>query len=183
MHLSQIKKPVNITAMKITKDCMVTLEYTLKNDEQEILDSSEAMGPLDYIHGYHFLIPGMEKTLQDREAGDSFHVVIPPKDAYGEVNDEMVFDAPRSQFPPDVELQVGMEFEANNHHVVIKAVNEDTITLDANHPLAGETLHFDVTVKSVRIATEEEIAEALAPLSGGCDCGHDSCGSGCSGCC
>ncbi len=166
--------------MKITKDCKVTLEYTLKDDDQNILDSSENMGPLDYIHGYNFLIPGMEKALEGHEEGDSFHTDVEPKDGYGEINDEMMFDAPRSQFPADVELQVGMEFDANHHRVVIKAINEESVTLDANHPLAGKTLHFDIEVKSVQLASPEEITAALAPLAGGCSSG--ACG-GCSGCC
>ncbi len=177
--LSEREKTASINLMKITKDCMVTLEYTLKDDEGTVLDSSENTEPLDYIHGYNFLIPGMEKALEGHEEGDSFHVDIEAKDGYGEINDEMMFDAPRTDFPADVELKVGMEFEANHHRVVIKAVNEDTVTLDANHPLAGKTLHFDIEVKAVRIASQDEILAVLAPLGGCCDTG--SCG-GCSGC-
>lgn len=165
---------------------MVTLEYTLKDESHNILDSSEQMGPLDYIHGYNFLIPGLERDLEGREEGESFSLTVPAKDAYGEISEEAIFEANRSQFPDDVELEVGMEFDANNHPVVIKEINGDVITMDANHPLAGKTLYFDVKITGVRAATEDEIAEALEPVSG-CGCGHehghegDSC-CGCSGC-
>ncbi|MGP1595154.1 MAG: FKBP-type peptidyl-prolyl cis-trans isomerase [Treponema sp.] len=175
--------------MKITKDCLVTLEYTLKDEAQEILDSSEKLGPLDYLHGYNFLISGLERTLEGKEEGEAFSLTVAPEDGYGLINEDMVFEVNRSQFPPEVTLEVGMEFDADNHPVRITAIEGDTITVDANHPLAGETLYFDVKIVSVRTATEEEIAAALEPLTEcSCGCGHDhhehghdSCG-GCSGC-
>lgn len=176
--------------MKISKDCMVTLEYTLKDELQNVLDSSEQMGPLDYIHGYNFLIPGLERDLEGREEGERFSLTVPPQDAYGEISENAIFEANRSQFPDDIELEVGMEFDANNHPVVIKAIDGDIITMDANHPLAGKTLHFDVKITGVRTASKDEIEEALQAISGcGCGCGHDhehgddsdSC-CGCSGC-
>jgi len=86
--------------MKITDDCLVTLEYTLKDDNQEILDSSEQMGPLDYVHGYRQLIPGLEKALQGREAGESFSLTVTPQQAYGEIDPRAVFEVSRAQFPP-----------------------------------------------------------------------------------
>lgn len=172
--------------MKITKDCLVTLEYTLKDESQEILDSSEKLGPLDYIHGYNFLIPGLERTLEGKEEGEAFSLTVLPEDGYGTINDDMMFEVNRSQFPPEVELEVGMEFDADHHPVRIKEINGDTVVVDANHPLAGETLYFDVKITGVRPATEEEIAAALEPISEcSCGCGHDhehdSCG-GCSSC-
>ena len=154
--------------MKITDDCLVTLEYTLKDDNQEILDSSEQMGPLDYVHGYRQLIPGLEKALQGREAGESFSLTVTPQQAYGEIDPRAVFEVSRAQFPPDTQLEVGMEFETSGHHVVITGIDGDIITLDANHPLAGKTLHFDIKITGVRQS-----------FSGGC---RSSCGTGEGGC-
>ena len=166
---------------------MVTLEYTLKDETQAVLDSSEKMGPLDYIHGYHFLIPGLERALTNREQGESFSLTVPPKDAYGEILEDAVFKVPRSQFPADIDLQVGMAFEAQHHPVVIQAIDDDGVLLNANHPLAGKTLYFDIKIVEVRTATEDEIAAALQPpesCSCGGSCNHDEQddGSHCCGC-
>ena len=179
------KKIGIIFNMKIADDCLVTLEYTLKDDNQEILDSSEQMGPLDYVHGYRQLIPGLEKALQGREAGESFSLTVAPQQAYGEIDPRAVFEVSRAQFPPDTQLEVGMEFETSGHHVVITAIDGDIITLDANHPLAGKTLHFDIKIAGVRDATPEELEEVQQSFAGGCgsSCGtgEGGCG-GCSGC-
>ena len=183
--LPQSKKTGIIVSMKITDDCLVTLEYTLKDDNQEILDSSEQMGPLDYVHGYRQLIPGLEKALQGREAGESFSLTVTPQQAYGEIDPRAVFEVSRAQFPPDTQLEVGMEFETSGHHVVITGIDGDIITLDANHPLAGKTLHFDIKIAGVRDATPEELEEVQQSFAGGCgsSCGtgEGGCG-GCSGC-
>ena len=171
--------------MKIADDCLVTLEYTLKDDDQKVLDSSEQMGPLDYVHGYRQLIPGLEKALAGREAGESFSLTVAPQQAYGEIDPRAVFEVSRAQFPPDTQLEVGMEFETSGHHVVITDIDGDIITLDANHPLAGKTLYFDIKVAGVRDATPEELEEVQASFAGGCgsSCGtgEGGCG-GCSGC-
>lgn len=169
-----------MTAMKIADDCFVTLEYTLKDDNQKVLDSSQQMGPLDYIHGYRQLIPGLEKALEGREAGESFSLTVAPKNAYGEIDPRAVFEVNRSQFPPDTVLEIGMEFETSGHHVVITGIDGDIIRLDANHPLAGKTLHFDIKVIGVRDATPEELDEVQMSFVGGC--GSESGCGGCSGC-
>ena len=183
--LPERKKIGIIVSMKIADDCLVTLEYTLKDDNQEILDSSEQMGPLDYVHGYRQLIPGLEKALQGREEGESFSLTIAPQQAYGEIDPRAVFEVSRAQFPPDTQLEVGMEFETSGHHVVITGIDGDIITLDANHPLAGKTLHFDIKIAGVRDATPEELEEVQQSFAGGCgsSCGtgEGGCG-GCSGC-
>ena len=164
--------------MKIADDCLVTLEYTLKDDDQKVLDSSEQMGPLDYVHGYRQLIPGLEKALQGRETGESFSLTVAPQQAYGEIDPRAVFEVSRAQFPPDTQLEVGMEF-------VITGIDGDIITLDANHPLAGKTLHFDIKVTGVRDATPEELEEVqqsfVAGCGSSCGTGEGGCG-GCSGC-
>ena len=174
-----------IVSMKITDDCLGTLEYTLKDDDQKVLDSSEQMGPLDYVHGYRQLIPGLEKALAGREAGESFSLTVAPQQAYGEIDPRAVFEVGRAQFPPDTQLEVGMEFETSGHHVVITGIDGDIITLDANHPLAGKTLHFDIKVSGVRDATPEELEEVqqsfVAGCGSSCGTGEGGCG-GCSGC-
>lgn len=169
--------------MIIEKDKMVSIEYTLKNSEDEIIDSSAGGAPLDYLHGNGMLITGLEKELEGKKPDDEFSVVIEPSDAYGERNEELVFEVDRNQFEEGVTIEEGMQFEAaapeGSRIVTVVKVADDKITIDANHPLAGERLFFDVKVVSVRNATDEE-------LNGGCGCGGscgDGCGSaGCGGC-
>ncbi|CEM63077.1 peptidylprolyl isomerase [Treponema phagedenis] len=173
--------------MKITKDCVVNIEYTLKDEAGEILDSSAVMGPLEYVQGYGMLIPGLEKVMEGKEPGDSFDITVPPAEAYGEIAEGLKLEVDRSQFPPDVEIEVGMQFDAGSGHesrlVTVTDIDGDKIFIDANHPLAGETLHFDIEVLSVREASEEDLASIL--YGGGCDCGdHDhDCSTGCGSCC
>ncbi|MGP1439805.1 MAG: FKBP-type peptidyl-prolyl cis-trans isomerase [Treponema sp.] len=174
--------------MQITKNSLVTLEYTLKDENGEILDSSVEMGPLEYIHGFGMIVPGLETALTGKNVGEELSVTVAPKDAYGEFDENLIFKVERKQFPADVKVEVGMEFETDGPHgraVRVIEVGDDLVTIDANHPLAGETLHFDIKVVSSRMATDEEIAE-LFSHSCGCGCGdsdEDSCGcSGCSGC-
>ena len=175
--------------MKINKNSYVGIEYTLKNAKGEVLDSSEDMGSLEYVQGYGMIVPGLEKAMMGRDVGDAFSVTIEPAEAYGERNDSLVFKVDRKQFPPDVKIEVGMEFETDGHHggsVRVIKIENDEITIDANHPLAGEVLNFDIKIVSNREATEEEIAAFFAH-SCSCGCGDDedtsACGcSGCSGC-
>lgn len=168
--------------MTISKDSVVSIEYTLTDDENEVLDSSEGTGPLEYLHGHNNLIPGLEKHLEGKGAGDAFKVSVAPADAYGEYQDELLVEVARNQFPDDVEIVEGMQFEAGSPEgsrvVTVTEVNGDKIKVDANHPLAGETLHFDVKVVSVRESTEEERQNGL-DQGCGCGCGGDSCGDDC----
>ena len=147
--------------MQVQNDHVVSIDYTLKNDAGEVMDSSEQTGPLAYLHGQQNIIPGLEKALDDKSVGDSFTVSIEPAEAYGERNEEMIQTVPRSMFQGVDEIEPGMRFQAQTEGgvtvVTIKDVNGDEITLDGNHELAGETLHFDVEVKDVRPASEEEI--------------------------
>ncbi len=174
--------------MKIERDTTVNVEYTLKNKNGDILDSSQAMGPLEYIHGYGMIIPGLERALEGKEEGESFKKEVPPSEAYGEVVDDLIMETNRSQFPEGLELKTGMEFEAGNGQTtrvaVIKKIDGDNITVDMNHPLAGETLYFDVKVISVKKTSEEELQALVQSMSHSCGCGDTgSCGcGGCSGC-
>lgn len=161
--------------MLIGKDKVVSIDYTLKNAMDEIIDSSSGGAPLDYVHGRGMLITGLERELEGHRAGDELSVAVEPADAYGGRRDELVFDIDRERFEDGVAIEEGMRFEADapggSRVVTVVKVAGDKITIDANHPLAGEKLFFDVRVVDVRDATEEE-------LSSGCGCGG-SCGDGC----
>lgn len=169
--------------MTITKDSVVNIEYTLTDDDNEVLDASAEMGPLEYLHGNGNLIPGLEKELEGKKAGDAFKATVKPEDAYGVYHKELVVEVERNQFPDDVAIEVGMQFEAGGPNgsqvVTVTDVSDAKVTVDANHPLAGETLHFDVKVVSVREPTDEEKANGLKSACG-CGCGHDDgCGDDC----
>jgi FKBP-type peptidyl-prolyl cis-trans isomerase SlyD len=156
--------------MKIANDCVVSFDYTLTNDRGEVLDSSGAGEPLRYLHGAGNIIAGLERELTDKTTGDAFNVSIQPVDAYGEVREDLIQEVPLSAFPVD-EVNPGMRFEAGTQNgpvsVVVTAVTEQTATVDGNHPLAGEVLHFDVRIVDVRPASEEELAHGHVHGDGG----------------
>jgi len=172
--------------MVIEKDTLVAIHYTLKDKDGEILDSSQGSDPLEYVHGYGNLIPGLEKELNGKKAGDNLSISIEPAEAYGEYSDELVVTIPRSNFETDAHIEVGMQFETGSGSmsriVRVTQIDGDDITIDANHELAGKTLFFDVTVDTVRKAAPEEISEA-GQGSCGCGCSGGGCSSGgCGGC-
>ena len=147
--------------MQVAIHRVVSIDYELKDDTGEILDSSEEGSPLEYLHGVGGLIPGLEKALEGRSVGDQFQIVVPPSEGYGEHNDKMVQRVSRKDFGDTEELELGMRFRVQTNVgqriVTIVDIDGDDVTLDANHELAGETLHFDITVKHVREATAQEI--------------------------
>ena len=145
--------------MAIANDTVVLIHYTLKNDAGEVLDSSDGREPLGFIYGKGAIIKGLESALSDKKEGDSFSVSIPPEEAYGRRQDDMVQDVPLTQFEDKDAVKVGVQFQLPEQGLIaeVKAVTEETATLDMNHPLADETLHFDVTVESTREATKEEL--------------------------
>lgn len=145
--------------MNISAHKAVYLNYTLRNDNGEILDASEGQ-PLAYIHGLGFLIPGLERHLEGRTTGDKFNAVISPDEGYGAFQDELVLKAPLANFQGE-NLQVGMEVELDLGEeqaiALVTAIEGNDVTLDLNHPLAGETLYFEVEIMQVREASEEEL--------------------------
>jgi len=147
--------------MQITKNAVALIEYELTNDEGEVIDTSKEGGPIAYLHGVGNLVPGLEAELEGKGSGAKFKVRISPEDGYGERSDEMVQDVPRTQFPPDADIKPGMQFQAQgpggDRIVTIVEVEAETVKLDANHPLAGMHLCFEVDVKEVREATAEEL--------------------------
>jgi FKBP-type peptidyl-prolyl cis-trans isomerase SlyD len=175
--------------MKISKDHAVLFDYEVRNSRAEVLDSSAQGGaPMAYVHGYASIIPGLEKALEGKTAGETLDVVVPPVEAYGIRDERRMGQVDRSIFPAGAEIKPGMRFRATSQHgtdnVVVVAVEGDTITVDANHPLAGETLTFNVTVRDVRPATPEEIAHghvhhADSHADEGCCGGSGGGGCGC----
>ncbi|HHM02475.1 MAG TPA: peptidylprolyl isomerase [Caldithrix abyssi] len=157
--------------MKIAEKSVVGIDYTLKNDNGEVLDSSQGREPLYYLQGFGNIIPGLEEALLDKEVGDSIQVSIPPEKAYGPRNEEAVVQVSRDQFEGVDDIQVGMEVQTQGEQGIqlftVSKIFGDTIMLDGNHPLAGETLHFDVKVTDVREASEEELAHGHVHGPGG----------------
>lgn len=147
--------------MLIELNKVVNIHYTLTNDEGEILDSSRGQSPLAYIHGIGNIIPGLESALEGRSVGDKFQVTIPPEDAYGLRDDDLVQTVPRDAFEGVDRVMPGMQFQAQSPEgmrvVTVIDVVEDQVILDGNHPMAGVTLNFDVEVAGIRDATSEEL--------------------------
>jgi FKBP-type peptidyl-prolyl cis-trans isomerase SlyD len=147
--------------MQIADKKVVYIHYTLKDKEGMVLDSSSQETPLAYIHGMGDIIPGLEKALAGKSEGDKFNINIEPEEAYGQRNEMLVQTVPRSAFQGVEDLQEGMQFQAQTPNgpqmITVTEVEMDQVTVDANHPLAGETLDFDVEVVDIREATEEEL--------------------------
>jgi len=141
---------------------VVTINYTLTNNQGEELDSSRGEGrePLAYLEGAQAIIGGLESALNEKNVGDQVKVSVEPAEGYGEINEELVQPVPRTAFEGVESIEPGMQFQAQTPDgpqvVRVMEVNEETVTIDANHPLAGETLHFDVEVLEAREATDEE---------------------------
>lgn len=148
--------------MQIADKMAVSIHYTLTNAAGEQLDSSIGSDALVYLHGTGSIISGLEKALLGKTAGDTLNVSIEPADAYGEYNENMVQVIPRKMFEGIDKVEVGMQFHADANNgpgvVTVTKVEDDDITIDGNHPLAGEALTFDVEVVEVRAATEDELS-------------------------
>lgn len=143
--------------MTITADSVVSIHYTLRDNDGNILDSSSGRDPLTYIHGRGNLIPGMEEGIEGKSNGDQFDLKVAPEKGYGVINSELIQKVPRTAFG-EQKIDAGMQFNTQNGQVVtVKEVGLESVTVDANHPLAGVDLNFSVEVVSVRKATQEEI--------------------------
>lgn len=148
--------------MLVSENCVVSIHYTLTDKEGDVLDSSEGKDPLHYLHGASNIIPGLEKELEGKSTGDQLSVVVSPDEGYGNRQEQLVQQVPKAAFDGIDHIAPGMQFQAQTEggtmHVVVTDVAEDTVTVDGNHPLAGQELSFDVSVENVREATEEEIS-------------------------
>jgi len=146
----------------VADNVAVTIEYTLRDDDGNVLDSSRGRAPMVYLHGHGNLIPGLERELAGQAAGAQLTVSIEPADAYGEHDPDKVQQVPRAAFAGIDTIETGMQFQADGPGgrtvVTVSAIEDDTVTVDANHPLAGMTLHFEVAIEALRAATAEEIA-------------------------
>lgn len=157
--------------MQIANDKVVSIHYTLTNDSNQVLDSSQGGDPLVYLHGAGNIIPGLENALAGKQKGDKLKVRIEPKDAYGDRDENLKQVVGKSQFPPEENIEVGMAFQAHTPqgpmilHVV--SITGEEVTVDANHPLAGQHLNFDVAVDDVRAATQEELDHGHVHGAGG----------------
>lgn len=153
--------------MKIANGSVVGIDYSLHLGDGRPVDASEPGEPLTYLHGEGQIVPGLEKALEGLSVGDRKQVVVPPAQGYGEHDPRGVQEVPRGAFPPGFEPKAGMELTAEGPSgeavpFAIREVRPETVLIDLNHPLAGKTLHFDVTVREVRAATAEERAHGHA---------------------
>ena len=160
--------------MQVSEQKVVTMNYEVADDQGQLIDRSEEGGPLAYIHGNGQLIPGLETALEGRGKGDKIAVDVPPEQGYGERDEEGVQIVARNQFDDSVEIEVGMQFEAQDddegHQIVtVVAVDGENITLDTNHPLAGKNLRFKVEILDVRDASTEELSHGHVHGPGGHD--------------
>ena len=157
--------------MKIAKDSVVTMNYTLKNDAGEVMDTSAGRDPLVYLHGVGALIPGLENELEGKMANDKVSAVIAPEDAYGARSEDLLRVVSKDGFQGEEELLEGMRVQLDTEHgpmvAVVSAITGDEVTLDMNHPLADMTLYFDVEVVDVRPATADELANGHVHGDGG----------------
>lgn len=146
----------------IAADTVVGIHYTLTNDAGDVLDSSADAEPMYYLHGHDNIVPGLERKLTGHAIGDKMKVTVQPADGYGERDARGEQKVPREAFPPDVELEEGMQLALRDPSgqivpLWVSKVEKDVVHVDLNHPLAGEVLHFDVEIISIRAATSEEL--------------------------
>lgn len=176
--------------MKISTNKFISLAYDLnvgEGEERELMERATSEQPLTFIFGTNSMLEAFEKNIEGLTQGESFNFVLSPEEAYGEYDDEHVIDLPRNIFEVDGKLDENVVFEGNTVPMMdssgnrlqgsVVAVKDDVVTMDFNHPLAGETLNFSGSVLEVREASAEEIAELFAPQGGGCGCGSCGCGS------
>ncbi len=157
--------------MQIEKNKVAVIDYSVKTSEGQMIDTSEGTEPLAFLCGFHNIVPGLESALVGKSAGDQVEVVVNPDEAYGQYNQEMVKEVPLSAFQGVEKVEEGMQFQAESPNgpqlITVTKVENEMVTVDGNHPLAGIELHFDVTVKQVRDASEEEIAHGHVHGEGG----------------
>jgi FKBP-type peptidyl-prolyl cis-trans isomerase SlyD len=157
--------------MQVSAQKVVSIHYTLTNDDGEVIDSSEGQAPLAYIHGEGNIIPGLEDALAGKSAGDTLKVSIPPEQGYGLRDEDLIQAVPKQAFHGVDEIQPGMQFHAESPDggqlVTVVDIQDDMVILDGNHPMSGLTLNFDVQVTEVREATEEELEHGHVHGPGG----------------
>jgi len=157
--------------MQIGERTVATFHYTLTDAAGKVIDSSDGRAPLSYLHGAGNIVPGLEKEMSGKKQGDTFNVVVAPEEGYGMPNPMMIQVVPREAFQGVDTLEVGMEFQAQTPQgpmsVAIAKIEGDEVTVDGNHPLAGQTLHFAIEVTDVRDASLEELTHGHVHGPGG----------------
>lgn len=153
--------------MAIAHNDVVTIHYTLKDDTDKVIDSSAGGEPLAYLHGHGNIIPGLERELAGKNVGDRLKVRVPAAEGYGEYDRALVQKVPRRALKGIADLRVGLRLQAGHQAVIVTHIAGDMITLDGNHPLAGQNLTFDVEITAVRAATEEELTHGHVHGAGG----------------
>ncbi len=153
--------------MKIASGHVVEIDYSLHLGDGRVVDASEPGEPLTYLHGQGQIVPGLESALEGLSGGEKKQVVVEPGEGYGDHDPSGVQEVPRAAFPPDFDPKPGMELTAEGPNgeavpFAIREVKPDAVVIDLNHPLAGKTLHFDVTVREVRAASAEELEHGHA---------------------
>lgn len=153
--------------MQISRHTVASIDYKLTDDQGQVLDTSEGREPLTYLHGAGNLIPGLETALEGNAPGDSVSVTVDPSEGYGERDENLIQQVPMAAFEGVDEIEPGMRFQATDEQgqgriVTVTAIEGDEVTVDANHPLAGVPLNFEVSVVEVREASEDEIEHGHA---------------------
>ena len=157
--------------MKVGKDKVVLMHYTLKNDAGDVIDSSDGADPLPFLQGHGNIIPGLESALEGSKVGDKLDVSIEPEEGYGERMKDAIQEIPSSALQGVDEVKVGMQLQSqdkdgNAFLVSVTKIEDDKITVDGNHPLAGQTLHFSVSIESIRKAEAEELSHGHVHADG-----------------
>jgi FKBP-type peptidyl-prolyl cis-trans isomerase SlyD len=156
--------------MQVARDTVVLIHYTLKDDSGEVLDSSQGNEPLAYLHGGGNIVQGLEEALEGRAVGDHLTVSVTPEKGYGVHDKSMIQQVPKRAFQTGT-ITAGMRFTAQTEdgprQVVVTRVTGDMVTVDGNHPLAGQMLHFEVDITDVRAASAEELAHGHVHGAGG----------------
>lgn len=171
--------------LKVEKEKVVEIEYSLKDAKGTLLDATTAEKPLGYIHGANNIFGGMEEVLEGLEVGARFDATLPPEKIFGEYKEKLVHELSKDNFAEGHEFQLGQQFLVEGPNgkipVFIKEIKEETVVIDGNHPLAGETILFAGKVLSIREATEEELQRGRLGAAGGCCGGHGHEDHGCCG--
>jgi FKBP-type peptidyl-prolyl cis-trans isomerase SlyD len=157
--------------MKIEKNKVVSIDYKLTGNDGQVIDSSAGREPLAYLHGNGNIVSGLEEALEGKATGDVLNVSVPPEKGYGERDEAKIVEVSKDKLQGAQEINPGMQFQAQTPNgtqvFTVSKVEASSVTLDGNHPLAGTTLNFDVTVRDVRDASEEEVSHGHVHGPGG----------------
>lgn len=149
--------------MIVSENKVVSINYTVKTENGELLDTTEGREPLTYIHGKGRILPSIEEALEGKTTGDSVYVEVGPEDGYGYYYEELVFKVEKEKFSKIENLEIGTQVQLSTESgpaiFVVTDITDDYVTIDGNHPLAGKTLLFEITITDIREATEKELKE------------------------